>query len=294
MTFEPRMRGTRFRRQAMKKRSSKEKREERETSVFYQERVPVDPSQVSARVLNALEHLGTQRFALPPFSEHFERWNKDVRAILVEMEIELPEVVDQPYRGDSERILSDIQMALRKRIDAEKENSEGVSKLHQELASCELELSKVEHEYKSRAHEAKRGHERSLEKIKGEIDSLDKQRLNLLRKRPSILDRLLHRPRTKLEERVRALQTKRTDIGSKQTTLKQNLDQLRADYETSRKQLIERQVALKAKLAEFKTNTPNDALDIRNQSCQELSRAVVDAMGRLSTPPMASKAQNIQ
>ncbi len=275
----------------MKKQSTKEKREERENSVFYQEQAPIDTSQVSARILNALEHLGSQRFALPPFSEHFDRWIKDVRAILVEMETELPEVADEPYRGNSERILSDLQLALHKRIDFEKENSEEVSKLHQELSSCELELSKLEREYKTRAHEARRGHERSLETIKGEIDSLDKQRLKLLRKRPSIVDRLLHRPRTKLEESMRVLQTKRTDIGSKQRTLKQNLDELRAEYETRRKQLVERQEALKAELAEFKTNTPNDALDVRNQACQELGRAVVEAIGRLSNPKNGFKGR---
>jgi hypothetical protein len=288
------MRGTRFRRRTTKKQSTRERKEERENSVYYQEQAPIDPSQVSARILNALEHLGSQRFALPPFSEHFERWIKDVRAILVEMETDLPGMADQPYMGNSERILSDLQLALHRRIDAEKENSEEVSKLHQELTSCELELSKLEHDYKARSHEAKRGHERSLEKIKGEIDSLDKQRLNLLRKRPSIVDRLFHRPRTKLEESMRVLQTKRTDIGSKQRTLKEDLDKLRADYETSRKQLIERQGALKVKLTEFKTNTPNDALDVRNQACKELGRTVVEAMGRLPAPEVASKAENIQ
>ncbi len=276
----------------MKKQSAKEKREERENSVFYQEKAPIDPSQVSARILNALEHLGSQRFALPPFSEHFERWNKDVRAILEEMETELPEAADQLYRENLARILSDLQLALNKRIDAEKENSEEVSKLHRELNSCELQLSNLEHEYNIRAHEARKGHERSLEKIKGEINSLDKERLKLIRKRPSIVDRLLHRPRSNLEESMRVLQTKKTDIGSKQRTLKQNLDKLRADYEASRKQLIERQEALKAQVAEFKTNTPNDALDLRNQACQELGKAVVEAIRRL--PKVVSNAENIQ
>ena len=278
----------------MKKQSTKEKREERENSVFYQERAQIDPSTVSVRVLNALDHLGTQRFALPPFSEHLERWIKDVRALLAEMETELPEAANQPYRENSERILSEAQQALRKRIDAEKENSEELSKLHQELTSCELELSNLQHEYKTRTHEARRGHERSLEKIQDEIDSLDKQRLKLLRKRPSIVDRILHRPRNKLEESMRALETKKTDMGGKQRTLKQNLDKLRAEYETSRKQMIERQESLKARFAEYKTNIPDDALDIRNQTCRELGRAVAEAIGRLSNANVPSKAENIQ
>lgn len=282
----------------MKKQSTKEKRENRENSVFYQERAPIDPSIVSARAVNALKNLGTQRFALPPFSEHFERWTKDILAILEEMETELPQAADQPYRENSERILFEAQQALHKRLDAEKDNSEGLSKLHQELSLCELELSSLERDYKTRAYGARRGHERSLEKIQSEIDSLDKQRLRLLRKRPSILDRILHKPRSKLQESTRALETKRTDVGSKQRTLKEYLDNLRAEYETNRKRAIDRQGLLKSKLAEFKTNTPDDALDIRNQICQELGRTVVEAIGRLSEANakmnVASKAESIQ
>ncbi len=294
MSFEPRMRGTRFRRPASKKRSTKEKREALENSVFYQERTPVDPSAVSARVLNALRHLGTQRFALPPFSEHFDRWIKDVRTVLAELETELPEAADQPYREDSKRILSETQQGLRKLIDAEKENSDELSKFHRDLTSCELELSNLEHEYKTRTHEARKDHERSLEKIQGEIESLDKQRLKLLRKRPSVLDRILHRPRTKLEGSMRALETRRTDVGSKQRTLEEKLDTLRAEYDIRKKKVTERQESLNAKLAEYKTHTSNDALELRNQTCQELGRTVSEAIGRMSEPNLAPKTENLQ
>ena len=122
MSSEPRMRGTRFRRPSTKK-HSKERRKEHETSVFYQEATPIDPSQVSSKILNALEHLGTQRFALPPFSDHFERWIKDVEAVLTEFETELPDMADQPYRVTVHNVLSSLREALRRQIEAEKDSS---------------------------------------------------------------------------------------------------------------------------------------------------------------------------
>ncbi len=294
MSFEPRMRGTRFRRRAPKKRSTKEKREGPENSVFHQERTPVDPSTVSARVLNALDHLGTQRFALPPFSEHFDRWIKDVRTILADLETELPEVIDQLYNEDSEQILSEAQEGLRKLVDAEQENSDELSKLHQELTSCELELSNLEHEYKTNAHEARNDHNRSLQKIRGEIESLDKQRLKLLRKKPSILDRILHRPRTNLEGSMRALETKRIDMGSKQRTLEEKLDTLRSESDIRMKEVSGRRDSLKAKLTEYKAHTSDDAVDLRNQACHKLSQTVSEAIGRMSKTKVASGTENIQ
>ncbi len=278
----------------MKKQSAKDRREERESSRFYEEPVPIDPLQVSTSVLNALGHLGAQRFALPPFSEHFDRWTKDVRAVLAEMQTSLPEAADQTYREESERILTNVQQALRTRTEAEQQGSEEISKLQQELVSCDLELSNLEREYKTQVHETRKGHEHSMEKLKDEIDSLDKHRLKLLHKQPSLIDRILHRPSTKLEESAHALEVKRNAIGSKQTTMKQELTKLRANYDSSRKRLTERQTSLRAQFAALKTTTPDDALDLRNQACQELARAVSEAIGRTPQEKTVADAENIQ
>jgi len=294
MGYEPRMRGRRFRRPATKKLSSKEKREERETTTFYREREPVDPLQVSSRTSNALDHLGNQRFALPPFSEHFQRWMKNVRAILAEFETDLPAAADQAYHETVEKILTNVQDAFGKRIDAEKGISEEFSKLQQELTACELELSKLEHEYRARVHEVRRGYEKSAEKLRGEMDSLDRERSRLLRKASTLLERIFRRPDTRLEESASALQSKRAALGNKKATLKRDLDNLRADYESKSKQLTEHREALRAKLAEIGGNTLDDALDVRKLACQELPRVVAEAVSRLSRQQPPPNVENIQ
>lgn len=288
------MRGRRFRRPATKKLSSKEKRGEREIFTFYQEREPVDPLQVSSRTSNALEHLGNQRFALPPFSEHFQRWMKDVRAILAEFETDLPGAVDQVYHETAEKILTNVQDAFGKRIDAEKHISEESSTMQQELTACELELSKLEHEYRARAHEARRGYDKFAEKLRGEINSLDKERLKLLRKSPTILGKIFRRPDTRLGKSASALQSKKTALGHKEATLKRDLDNLRADHESKRKQLIEHKEILRVRLTEFKGNTLNDALEIRKLASQELRRVVAEAISRLPKQQPPSNVENIQ
>jgi molecular chaperone GrpE (heat shock protein) len=133
-----------------------------------------------------------------------------------------------------------------------------------------------------------------LGKLRGEIDLLDKRRLRLLRKRPSIVERVLHRSGTKLEESTSALQSKRTDFDDKGTLFQHELDELRANYEAKRGHLRERQQSLKAKLAEFNRNTSNDALEVRNAACQELCRAVAQAVDRSSKAQIAADAENTQ
>lgn len=293
MSSEPRMRGTRFRRPSRKK-QSKERVGFPEAAFAYREKVTVDPLQVSSRIMNALEHLGTQRFVLPPFSEHFDRWVKDVEGVLVEFETELPDMADEAYRATVQNILLTLREALRKQVDAERDSSGATSKLLQELNACEVELSKLEHEYGTVTYEARKKHEKALGKLQKEIDLLDKRRLKLLRKRPSIVERLLGRSGSKLEASTSALQSKRTDFSSKGTLLQHDLDELRANHEVKRGTLREREESLKSKLAELKGNSSNDALEVRNAACQDLRRAVAQAVDRSSNAQIPTNAENPQ
>lgn len=286
------MRGRRVRRPLSKKQSAREKTETNQSAAFYTERVPIVPSEVVSRTLNALGHLGTQRFALPPFSEHLERWMKDVKATLIEFERDLPSSVDQNYRDAVAKVMSDLQEAIQRLDSAEKSYSEAMTKLQQELTLCEHERDNVEREYRARTHEARRGHDESLKKLKNDIDSLDKQRLRLLRKKPSIFERILGKSSTQLEENTSARESRRVKIGGKEKSLQNELENLRRDYETKSKQLDGRQQVLRAKLTEHGQTMPNDALDLRNEACGALSRAVNEAITQ--SPVATTKADNVQ
>lgn len=287
------MRGRRVRRPLAKKQSAREKTETNQSAAFYTEQVPIVPSEVVFRTLNALGHLGTQRFALPPFSEHLERWVKDVEATLLEFERDLPSTVDQNYQDAVAKVMSDVQEAIQRMDSAEKSYSEAMTKLQQELTSCEHERDNLEREYRARTHDARRGHEESLKKLKSDIDSLDKQRLRLLRKKPSIFERILGKSSTQLEENTSARESRRAKIGGKEKSLKEELKSLRRDYETKSKQLDERQQALRAKFTEHGQTMPNDALDLRNEACGALSRAVNEAITHQS-PVATTKADTVQ
>jgi len=287
------MRGRRLRRTQAKKQSAREEREESQSNAFYAEQVPPVPSEVVSRILNALGHLGSQRFALPPFSDHFERWIKDVNAALSEFERDLPVAVDQKYRETVAKVMSDIQGAILRLDGTEKSYSEAMAKLQQELTLCEHERENLEREYRARTHVARKGHEDSLKKLKSDLDSLDKQRLRILRKKPSIFERILGRSNIQLEENTNARESRKAKIGGKERTLKSDLENLRREYETKITQLRERQQTLRVELTRDQGAMPNDALDIRKEACAALSRAVTEAVTRQS-PEITTDVDNAQ
>ena len=212
----------------------------------------------------------------------------------MEFETQLPEMADEAYKATVQDRLSSLRETLGKQVDAEKNSSEETSKILQELSACELELSKLEHEYRTATCEARKRHEKALGKLRNEIDLFDKRRLKLLRKQPSIVERILGRSSAKLEASTNALQSKRTDLDHEGTLLQNNLDELRAKYEVKRGHLRERQELLKAKLDEFNRTTSNDALEVRRAGCQELGLAVTQTVDRSSKRQITPNADNNQ
>jgi septal ring factor EnvC (AmiA/AmiB activator) len=260
---------------------ARERKEEHQSTILYNERISPVPSEVTPRVLNALDHLGSQRFALPPFSEHFDRWLKDVKATLAGFEASLPGVADQNYLETVAKVVSYVEESIRQLSQGESKQSEAVAKLQQELALCEHERATLENDYRNRIREIRRGHERSMAQLKGEIDSIDKQRLKLLRRRPSILQRILRKSNMQLEEHTSALETKKATIGDKEKSLKVELDSLRRDHRARSDQLEKRQQSIRAQLTQHKATMPNDGLELREETCNALSRAVAEASARL-------------
>jgi len=284
MTYEPRSRGIRSRRTSPKK-ASREKKDKNEESYFYEEPVPVDPAQLSAKVTNALQHLGNQRFPLPPFSEHFTRWRNDVDEILAEFTAALPRAVDEGYKAEVTKLLTEVRVEFDKRIDAEKNLDSEVSAVQQQLSMCELELSKVEQEQRKKREDVKRGHEKSKKKILSEIDALDRQRLRLLKQKPTFLQRLLGKSKSGLEESTSRIQSKKSSLEGNEKGLQHQLDNLKSGYEGRRRSLLEQEKLLKEKLAGLRSSNADDALEMRKNACQGLSQAVASSVERMNAQP---------
>ncbi len=281
MSYEPRTRGMRSRRASTKKPALKEERTRPENAFPYQEVIPVNPHDVSSRITNALDHLGNQRFALPPFYEHFQRWLKDIESVLADFKDSIPDAADKQYEATITTLMTNIRNELTKRIEGEMALSTQVTDLQKQLSIYDVEISDLEREQRNRTHEARRGYERSIDKIRGEIDALDAERLKLLRKKPTVLDRILGRSKVKIEGSSHSLQSKKSALHGKEEKLKLQLDGLRSNYQEKRKQVSVQEAELRQQLAKLKESTVDDGLEIRRSVCEQIRQAVEASLDRL-------------
>jgi len=289
MTYEPRSRGIRFRRTSTKK-ASKEKKNEKETYV-YEERVPVDPEQVYAKVMNSLEHLGNQRFALPPFAEHFKRWTTDLDSVLEEFTTTIPQATDEEFKQTTTSLLVDLKSELDKRIDAEKKVASELSDLQHQLSARELEITQLEQEQRKRRESLKRNYEKSKRQLQSEIAVLDRHRNALLKMKPTFLQKLLGKSNTGLEESSNKAQSKRNSLAGKEKGMQHQIEDLKSDYATKRKGLDERANVLREKLVGLKSASIDDALEMRKNVCQGIREAVTRSRERLSAISKEEKPQ---
>jgi hypothetical protein len=288
MGFEPRMRGRRFGRPAAKKKVAKDKRGPQETSGIYTESSPVDLNQVRSVTMNSLEHLGNQRFALPPYSEHFQRWIKDVAALLADFERRLPRPIDQPLKASMEKTLTEIEIALRERTAIETDISGRLSDMQRRTAALESQLLKLESDYRTGTHQTRKRREQSFERLRREIEALEQERLRRLHERPRFFQRIFHRSEANLEQKSDSLRSKKTELANSREALATELETQRIRYETKRRQITEQLSILRARLEESKESKLDDALETRQAACEQLRMQVYEAVDK------ALKQQNAE
>jgi len=149
MSYEPRMRGTRSRRTIRKKQTTKENKNGFPQPQYY-EHEEIDPQIIISNVLNGIDHLGNQRFGLPPFNEHFQRWRKDVNRLITEFQTQFPNAADQQFRSAIDDTFTLLNQALTQRENLENAETNELTVLQQQLAQCELRISKLEHDHNNK------------------------------------------------------------------------------------------------------------------------------------------------
>jgi len=282
MSYEPRSRGMRSRRIATKKPASKSTKGGEENEFFYEEPVPVNPQEVSSRVMNALGHLGSQRFGMPPFAEHFQRWILDVESVLNDFRTSLPKATSDDFAKSSSQLLSNIRSELDARIATEKTLSARITESQRQLSANEREIADLEAKQRTKMHEARRASEKSIEKLRDEIGALDDERLKLLRHKPTILERVFGSVKGRIEGNSRTLQSRRTDLEGREEDLTKRLNSLRSSYDEKRKPLALRREELSGELEKLRATTLDDALEIRMASCEKLRETVAGAVAQLA------------
>jgi hypothetical protein len=231
------------------------------------------------RTLNALTHLGNQRFVLSPFSEQLNLWLTSLKNVLSEFESNPEIVVDDEFAKERSQIISNIELELAKRRRREEHSGENAKNLATSKALLEkvnLESGTVMKAIQKRQEAETKTLFAHIEDIKRELEHLAQMKTGILR---GISKNTKAWRETEARQRLAVAQD---ELAAAVQRLNDEQEKVRAEYET-RKQAVSRQIQ------EFEKEALNqeidDSLDVRHAACDGLVNAVNSFLQRIRLSP---------
>ena len=232
------------------------------------------------RTLNALNHLGNQRYVLSPFSEQLNLWLTSLKNVLSEFESNPGVIVDDQFAKDRSQIVSNIELELAKRRHKEEQSGENAKNLATSKAL--LEQIKVEYGTTMKATQKRQEAETKtlsahIEDIKGELEHLAQMKTGILR---GISKNTKAQRETETRQRLAVAED---ELAAAVQRFNGEHEKVRAEYET-RRQVVSKQIQEFEK--EALSQEIDDSLDARHAACDSLVNAVNSFLERnkLSQP----------
>jgi hypothetical protein len=133
--------------------------------------------EISEVTLKRLHTLGNQKFGSSPFSEHFDRWIANVKAVLYEFESNPNLTVDDQYATERSKSLFVIELQLKERRRKEAYLDEEIK----EVTDCKSRLEQIRTEYITKTIELKKRKKAELKSLYSNISHLKKAQDNIIK-----------------------------------------------------------------------------------------------------------------
>ena len=278
MGYQPRARAPREFGKRSEKARPKTKAEKRRASGIYsvgEEHIP-SRDEVFNRTLNGLHHLGTQRFAVPPFHEHFDRWLLSLRTILSEFESSESVTLDDQFREQYGQVLSDIELDLKQRRLREASREEAIRKVSQSIIEARSALAQAEREYAAKTKEFAGQRERAVKPVAGRAGKIREELKRIIGMRAGFLRGISKRAKAQKEaEATERLDSAKRELEKIERTFATEQQKLRQEHSKRKRLLLEQIADHQKEIESLDTSSRiDDSVDARRAACDALIDAV--------------------
>ncbi len=261
----------------------------REESGAYrlEEENPPTLKEVVGRTVNSLNHLGSQRFGVPPFYGHFDRWLVNLRTTMIDFQTSPTIHADNEFTEKCSQALSDIEAALKERRLRETSREDAIRKNNQDLLEAKSLLAKSEREYATRMRELEASKELAIKPVAGNLGKLRDELGRIARMRAGFLRSISKKTKAQKEaEASQRLDSTRSELAKIRRSFAFDQEKLQKEYK-ERKQRILEQIAYQQKNIESLEagSEIDDAVDARHAACDTLVNHVNSFLQRSEQAP---------
>jgi len=235
-------------------------------STLEQGQIP-SSEEIVNRTLNALNHLGNQRFVLSPFGEQLNLWLSRLKNVLSEFESGPGIVVDDEFVKERSQIMSNIELELAKRRHEEEQSGETAKN----LAASKALLEQVNLDYGTAMKAIQKRQEAETKTLFARIEDIKKELEHIGQMKTGIFRGISKDAKAQREaEAGQRLAVAQDELAAAVQAFNDEQEKAHAEYET-RKQAVSRQIQEAEE--EIMSQEVDDSLGARHVACEGLINA---------------------
>lgn len=237
----------------------------------YEEEAPTS-AQVFDKALNALRSLGNQRFGLPPFSEHFERWFLTLQTLFSDFRSNPVVSVDDQFLEECNKVLSDMEAVVKESRIREAS--------HREMMLAQLEaknlLLQAERECTAKAKQLANQEEESAGPLSRKVESLKEQLLSIAQMKAGFFRGISREEKARREaEAKQKLDAAERELEEIAKSFQVKRETFKNEYEGRRQQLLAQIGGQQGEPDNLESNMEVDTtVETRREACNALIAAI--------------------
>ena len=235
-------------------------------------------SEEAQKTLASLEKLGTQKFALSPFSQYYDDWFVNLRQVVSEFEANPAVGVDEAFEKERTRIFVEVESELAKLRIRETDLESSA----QSLSNNNHFLVELDVVYAGQTRELGLKRNEETEHLTKNVHDLEEEVAKIHQMRTSFLGFTKKAKQKKLDEATQRLNSAKTELQLALENFSVEQDKLHDEYQHKKQETIEKIRSLEVAIANIESDTSAEA---REKATAALAEAVKALAQRKSASP---------
>lgn len=247
---------------------AKEKKQRASAGRYVEEQPEVSPKTFTEKTLVSLNRLGSQIFALSPYSQYFDDWLVNLRQAISEFESSPVICVDEQFVKERAQIFLDVEGALaEKRL--QESNLTGAAK---ELADNNHLIVEADKVYAEQTKELSNRRNSELQRLSRKIRELEDSVASQEELKFGVFQiRAKRKAAEQLDQAKKDLLSAKNELEMALQSFTAEQEKLHDNYERKKQELSDRSDSLHKELEKLEVDT---SVDVRKTACAALSNAI--------------------
>jgi DNA repair exonuclease SbcCD ATPase subunit len=260
-----------------REKKSKEKKQRAGAKYLQEETPQATAPEVAEKTVNSLGKLGSQIFALSPFSQYFDDWLLNLRQLVSEFEANPTILSDEQFEKERIQIIQDVEGALaEKRIQESNLTDEAKA-----LADVNHRIADADREYTDKSKELSNKRNSEVQRLSNKIRELeDVASATIAIKFGFFQFKEKKQNQEKLIKTEQELKNTKNQLESSLASFTAEQEKLHDSYQKRKQDLSEESDRLHKELEKLETDTSTEA---RQTACNALVESINSLLKRMPT-----------